>query len=281
MPNMLLAILWASQVGWGRWRSGMLRPCGRCCACCGCLSFALRPSQPPLLLASQANAVPTLFWLLGFLLLPGNQRHLEAVLSEAQAAAGAAPAAAEVAGTPAAAAKARAQAHAAAAQQAQAQAARAEGEPAEAMLLTDAQKRGLVALASDRRSHLAAAVSETLRLRSFRLGGAGLDCMRVGGLLALGALLRLLRLFYSGVHTPLHPAASTCASRPQTASCRAASTAASRASGCSRWAGGGGWVGGGGHGRNSDAHLVELHPAGHLEGLLSSISVCVDFSMRC
>ena len=35
-------------------------------------------------------------------------------------------------------------------------------------LLTESQQRGLVALACDRKSHVAAAVAEAMRLRSFR-----------------------------------------------------------------------------------------------------------------
>lgn len=98
--------------------------------------------------------MPTIFWVMGFLLLPENKAHLAAVIAEAQQAAGlAAPAA----GTPAAAAPQQQQ--------------QGKGRGAGSSLLTLEQQQGLVSLACNRRSHVAAGVSETLRLRCFRLAG--------------------------------------------------------------------------------------------------------------
>ncbi|KAL4855710.1 25-hydroxycholesterol 7-alpha-hydroxylase [Chlorella vulgaris] len=104
--------------------------------------------------ASQANAVPAAFWSLGFLLLPENRRHLQAVVQEAQQAV--------TAGTdtpePAADNAQLLPTHR--------QHATVKGLPP---LLTDEQQRGLVALAANRRSAAAAAVAEALRLRSFSI----------------------------------------------------------------------------------------------------------------
>lgn len=86
----------------------------------------------------QANAVPTIFWVLGFLLLPENSAHLRAVVAEAQ------QAAQEGVGSEA-------------------------GGQEPAPLPTAEQLGGLVALAGDRRSRVAAAVSEALRLRCFSI----------------------------------------------------------------------------------------------------------------
>jgi hypothetical protein len=105
--------------------------------------------------ASQANAVPAAFWSLGFLLLPENRRHLQAVVQEAQQAATAGT------DTPEPAADNAQLSHA------HSQHATVKGLPP---LLTNEQQRGLVALASNRRSAAAAAVAEALRLRSFRCG---------------------------------------------------------------------------------------------------------------
>lgn len=131
--------------------------------------------------ASQANAVPTAFWTLGFLLLPENKGHLQAVVDEAVAAVNAAgvntaevPQAAAEAGRSSGGPvsnrssesqqgrEARGQG-----QQDQQQQPRRE-ENGTAPLLTEAQQRGLVGLACDRRSKVAAAVAEAMRLRSFR-----------------------------------------------------------------------------------------------------------------
>lgn len=134
----------------------------------------------------QANAVPTIFWVLGLLLLPENKQHLEAVVAEAQQAAGlggtaagspaaGGTAAAAVQGTPAAAAKARARSRASgtaappdASQPASHVWEQPEEQQAAGQLLTQEQQQGLVDLACNRHSHIAAAISETLRLRCFR-----------------------------------------------------------------------------------------------------------------
>lgn len=120
--------------------------------------------------ASQANAVPAAFWSLGFLLLPENRRHLQAVVQEAQQAV--------TAGTdtpePAADNAQLLPAHR--------QHATVKGLPP---LLTDEQQRGLVALAAKRRSAAAAAVAEALRLRSFRCGCCLPGSGTVGGDAAL------------------------------------------------------------------------------------------------
>lgn len=86
--------------------------------------------------------MPSIYWALGFLLLPENSAHLQAVVAEAQQAAAAA-------------------AHAAAGCEAEGQ------EPS--MLPTAEQLGGLIELASDRHSRVAAAVSEALRLRCFSI----------------------------------------------------------------------------------------------------------------
>ena len=116
-------------------------------------ALALDPSQ------RQANAVPASFWTLGFLLLPENRRHLEAVRREVQDAA----AAAAAAGAAAAAEPGGGGGDGAGSRQEGAQ-----QEESGEHLLSEAQQRGLLALAVDRRSHAAAAVDEALRLRSFR-----------------------------------------------------------------------------------------------------------------
>ncbi|PRW32663.1 24-hydroxycholesterol 7-alpha-hydroxylase [Chlorella sorokiniana] len=135
-----------------------------------------------LLWASQANAVPTILWVLGLLLLPENQQHLEAVVAEARQAAGlgsasigsptagGARAAAAVQGTPAAAAKARSRARTRGQQQQQQgqQRQNQEGDPA-GQMLSEEQQQGLVELACNRHSRVAAAISETLRLRCFSI----------------------------------------------------------------------------------------------------------------
>ena len=187
VPNMLLALLWASQVG-------RLR----CCSCC-CWPWrgpttaptlppplplaakrAQRPScRPSLWRVLQANAVPTIFWLLGFLLLPANKQPLAAAVSEARQAAGlaatpdgaAAGGAAGGAGTPAAAAKARARARASGAASASRPAPpRQGGSTAKGGgWLSEAQQAGLVELACNRHSRVAAAIAETLRLRCFSI----------------------------------------------------------------------------------------------------------------
>ena len=114
----------------------------------------------------QANAVPSSFWSVAFLLLPENQRHLQAVVAEAQQAVALLPGAAGAgAATAGAEAEAEAEARAGAA---------LEGDGGAGELLTAAQQQGLVALAVDRRSYAAAAVGEALRLRSFRWGPARL-----------------------------------------------------------------------------------------------------------
>lgn len=134
----------------------------------------------------QANAVPTIFWVLGLLLLPENKQHLEAVVAEAQQAAGLGGTAAgspvaggmadaAVHGTPAVAAKARARSrtNSTAAPQGMPQPAlhvrgQLKEHQAAGQLLTQEQQQGLVDLACNRHSHIAAAISETLRLRCFR-----------------------------------------------------------------------------------------------------------------
>lgn len=90
----------------------------------------------------QANAVPTTFWALGFLLLPENKQHLAAVVREAQQAAPRPP------------------------EQQQQQQNEVDAQRA---LPSAEQLQGLLGLAADRRSHVAAAISETLRLRCFSI----------------------------------------------------------------------------------------------------------------
>ena len=147
VPNMLLALLWASQVqallGWqavGRRHSGctVLAPS----RCHTSIPRCLCPSMLP---PHQANAVPTLTWVLGFLLLPENGRHRTAVVDEAAAAVAAASGDSDgAASDPATAADGGAEA-----------------------LPRPGDLAGLVALAGERRSAVAAAIDETLRLRCF------------------------------------------------------------------------------------------------------------------
>ncbi len=132
----------------------------------------------------QANAVPTIFWVLGLLLLPENQQHLEAVVAEARQATGLSslpgqPAngstnAGAVAGMLTAAAKApsrtRGSGEAAAAQDSPQHAKQAQHAQQAGQLLSEEQQQGLVELACNRHSQIAAAISETLRLRCFRWG---------------------------------------------------------------------------------------------------------------
>jgi hypothetical protein len=141
-----------------------------------CLADALSALLLPLpdlacpTLPLQANAVPSSFWSVAFLLLPENQRLLQAVVAKAQQAIAVhvRPAAAAAAGEGVGVAAAQAGAEAAAVGAGAGAGAALEGEVGAGELLSVAQQQGLVALAVDRHSHAAAAVAEALRLCSFR-----------------------------------------------------------------------------------------------------------------
>ncbi|EFN50765.1 hypothetical protein CHLNCDRAFT_142513 [Chlorella variabilis] len=124
---------------------------GRLVEACGLPAPYVANMLLALLWASQANAVSSAFWTIGFLLLPENSQHLAAVVAEAwQAAAAGAGGGGAAGGGVRPGARGR------------------HGAEGEGWLpLSEAQQEGLVALAADRRSHAAAAVAEALRLRSF------------------------------------------------------------------------------------------------------------------
>ncbi|KAL4421354.1 hypothetical protein ABPG75_010645 [Micractinium tetrahymenae] len=129
--------------------------------------------------ASQANAVPTAFWTLGFLLLPENRAHLQAVVDEAAAAVNAAQVAAGKCSSEGLVAGSDCEQQQQQEQQEKQQQQQGQQGQQEPPLLTEAQQRGLVSLACDRHSKAAAAVAEAMRLRSFSIDVriAASDCV--------------------------------------------------------------------------------------------------------
>jgi hypothetical protein len=126
--------------------------------------------------ASQANAAPSVFWALAFLLLPENAAQQQAVAAEAAAAAaqGGGEAAAACGRTPTAAPAAGCGSSEASENGAEdrppgGEGGSGSGSEGGSLLLSGAQQAGLAALAGQRRSAAAAAVAEALRLRSFSI----------------------------------------------------------------------------------------------------------------
>jgi hypothetical protein len=143
-PNVLLAVLWASQVGPpGRG----LPPHSGAAALLPRLPpqphHPLRAPRLPLHHPPQANSVAAMFWALAFLLLPENAAHLEAVRAEVRDAVAAEAVASEAPG-------------------ARARGTRGGGAAA---ALPPALRSALARLALDRRSAVARCVDEAIRLR--------------------------------------------------------------------------------------------------------------------
>ncbi len=108
--------------------------------------------------------MPAAFWAMAFLMLPENQRHRQALLAEAEQAVATASAAAA-----AGAEHVRQDDGLSAQQQSVKQGGQQDGgQRGLPPMLSPAQQRGLVFLATDRRAQAAAAVAEALRLRCFR-----------------------------------------------------------------------------------------------------------------